>query len=217
MKENFELFSLTLAAVFGFMGFGFLYTANKRKYSKAPSVVFFIIAALLLIPGWDYFYTSGFWQRPQETKLVNKSPESQPILKATPEEIAQLEEREKQEAEEAKEANSPEHLKKIEDDKIFAKQDCDLAKNDYENNLREFDLSQDVTLRLESSVDSNEFVTVDIYITYNSFEFESRKELRDQTKNIIGTFLLKYLTIHFPKSHISANLHENDLNPNWDK
>jgi hypothetical protein len=107
--------------------------------------------------------------------------------------------------------------KKLEEDRSLAESDCDHAKNEYDTYMSTLGLNQDVTLRLESSVDTDEYVNVDIYVTYNSFDFMSRKDLQEQTKNKVGALLLKYLTIHFPRSHISARPHENNLNSNWDK
>jgi hypothetical protein len=224
MKEDLESMALVSGMIMVGLGIAFFFAAWKKKstamYSNqelmlAP-LIFLIIGILLLIPGWGYFYTSGLLQKPQETSA--SPPRTNSLLgENRSESQTQIEEIKADEQRREQEANSPEHLKKIEDDKVLAKQDCDLAKIEYENNLRELGLSQDVTLRLESSVDSDEFVTVDVYITYNSYDFESRKDLQDQTKNIVGTLLVKYLVIHFPKSHISARLHEDDLNPNWSK
>ena len=80
--------------------------------------------------------------------------------------------------------------KKLEEDRSLAKSDCDLAKNEYDTYMSMLGLSKDVTLRLESSVDTDEYVNVDIYVTYNSFDFMSRKDLQEQTKNKVGALLL---------------------------
>jgi len=91
MKENLEGFALTMSFIWGVLGIVALFAVASEKRKKplrqktsTPPVIvlpliLFILAGLFLIPGWDYFYTSGLLRRP----VVHQSTLS-PILASVP-------------------------------------------------------------------------------------------------------------------------------------
>lgn len=102
MKENLELFALLAAMLMGVMG-AMSFFAALKEYKKLPtenssqllmktSVVLFIIAGLFLIPGRDYFYTSGFWHKPavpESKPPLTSNPPSQPVTTSNPQKTEQ--------------------------------------------------------------------------------------------------------------------------------
>jgi hypothetical protein len=108
MKEALELFALMAAALFlvsGIIIFIAVHKTNKKEFLRFGTT-FTILGVVLMLPGWDNFYTSGFWRVP--------TPPPPPPTIAQIQQQQEIQASQKEKEERDQEANSPERLKQLE-------------------------------------------------------------------------------------------------------
>jgi len=198
----------------GGIGIVILCMAFKEKNHRIvpSSVAFLVISGIFLIPGWDYFYTSGYWQVPTP-------PPPQPTaaqIKEREREHSQLAtwEKEKQEAE--REANSPERLKQLESEKKWVGSCCDNAGVEMRQYLQALGLAQDVAVNtIEYDVTKDDIVGVKIYLRYNSVESQANRDFQDKLKQKLELIMMSKLLVQYKRSQVLVGFDENK--GNWDK